>query len=83
VTHTELLNECIGRFGKNITRAWINSFFIRHHIELIETKSVPQENPRLEVPRDFLETTIEGFCDHVHNTCAELIFNFDEIWISE
>jgi hypothetical protein len=78
-----LLNECIERFGKSITRGWVNSFLIRHGDELFETKNVPHENLRLEVLRDFLEAAIETFLDHVHNVCAELIFNLDEIGISE
>jgi hypothetical protein len=35
------------------------------------------------MPRDFLEAAIEAFLDHVHNACAELVFNLDEIGISE
>jgi hypothetical protein len=30
VNRTELLNECIERFGKSVTRGWIDSFLIRH-----------------------------------------------------
>jgi hypothetical protein len=55
----------------------------RAHRQLFETKSVPQENPRLGVPRTFLEAATDGFRDHVHNACAVLVFNLDEIEISE
>jgi hypothetical protein len=51
--------------------------------QLFETKSVPQENPRLDVPRAFLEAATDGFRDHIHNACAELLFNLEEIGISE
>jgi hypothetical protein len=83
VTRTEFLQACIERFGQSISRGWVDSFLIRHRDESFETESVPQENPRPEVPRDFLEAAIESFRDHVHNGCAELIFNLDEIGISE
>jgi hypothetical protein len=83
VNKTELLHECNERFGKTITRGWVDSFIKRHPDQLFETKSIPQENPRLEVPRVFLEAAIEGFRDHVHHSCAELVFNLDEIGISE
>jgi transposase len=83
VNKTELFHECNERFGKKITRGWVDSFVKRHSEQLFETKSVSQENPRLEVPRTFLEATIEGFQNHVHNSCAELIFNLGEIGISE
>jgi hypothetical protein len=50
-------------------------FHKRHAQELFETKSILQENPRLEVPRVFHEAAIDGFRDYVHNACAELVFN--------
>jgi hypothetical protein len=79
----ELLHYCVKRFGRHITRGWVDSFVTRHAAELCETKSVPQENPRLDVPRVFLEAEIEAFREHVHHVWAELVFNFDEIGISE
>lgn len=83
VNKTELLHECNERFGRTITRGWVNSFVRRHSDKLFQTKSIPQENPRLQVPRVFLEAALEGFRDHVHGACAELLFNLDEIGISE
>jgi hypothetical protein len=35
------------------------------------------------VPRAFLEAGIEGFRDHVHDLCAELVFHVNEIGIGE
>jgi hypothetical protein len=49
---------------------------------LSETKS-SLENPRLEVPRVFLEAAIERIRTYIHNVCAELLFNLDENKISE
>jgi hypothetical protein len=83
VNRTELLHECTEPFGKGITRGWIDSFITGHAHQLFETKSIPQENTRLEVPRVFLEAAIDGFRDHVHNGCAELVFDLDEIGGSE
>jgi hypothetical protein len=83
VNKTELLHECNERFGKKITRGWVDSFVKRHNEQLVETKSIPQENPRLEVPRAFLGAAIEGFQNHVHNSRAELIFNLGKIGMSE
>jgi hypothetical protein len=58
--------------------------FIQHHTEeLSKTKSVPQENSRVEMARTFPEVTIEGFRDYIHNSYAELVFNLDEIGINE
>jgi hypothetical protein len=83
VTRTELLNYCIATFGTAVTRGWVDSFLSRHAAEPFETKSSPRENQRLEVPRVFLEAAIEGIRSHVQNTCADLVFNLDEIGISE
>jgi hypothetical protein len=46
-------------------------------------RNVSQENPRNEVPRAFLETAIERFQDHAHDSYAELFFYLDEMGISE
>jgi hypothetical protein len=35
------------------------------------------------VPTAFLEVAIDGFREHVHSACPELVFNLDEIGISE
>jgi hypothetical protein len=75
VNRTELLHECTERFGKSITRGWVDSFITGHAHERFEIKSIPQENPRLEVPRVFPEALIDGFRDHVHNAYAEFVFN--------
>jgi hypothetical protein len=48
-----------------------------------EIKSIPKENPRLEVPRVFHEAAIDGFRDYVHNVCAEFVLNLDEIGVRE
>jgi hypothetical protein len=83
VNRTELLHECNERFGKRITKGWVDSLLTRHAEQLFETKSIPQENPRFEVPRVFLQVGLDGFRDHVHQACAQLVFNLDEIGISE
>jgi hypothetical protein len=83
VTRTELLNSCIETFAMAVTRGLVDSFLSRDAAELFEMKRSPQENQRLEVPRVFLEAVIEGIRSHVHNACADLVFNLDEIGISE
>jgi hypothetical protein len=75
VNRTELLHERNERFGKSITRGWVDSFLTYHAEQLFETKSVTRENPRLEVPRVLLQTGLDGFRNHVHQASAELVFN--------
>jgi hypothetical protein len=54
VTRTDSFHDCVINFGKSMTRGWAYLFLMRHYEELKETPSSPQENSRLEVPRDFL-----------------------------
>jgi hypothetical protein len=61
----------------------VDSFVKRHGDHHFETESIPQENPRFEVPRVVLETAITGFREYVYNACTELEFDLDEIGISE
>jgi hypothetical protein len=56
---------------------------MRHAEQLLETKSIPKENPRLEVPRVFLQAGFDGFRHHAHQACPELVLNLDEIVLSE
>jgi hypothetical protein len=83
ITRTDLLHYCIATFGTAVTRGWADLFLSRHAAELFETKSSPQENQRFEVPRVFVEAAIEAVRTHVQNASANLVFNLDEIGISE
>jgi hypothetical protein len=82
-TKTELLPESVARLGTSITRGWVDSFLTRHADELWETKSLRQENSQLEVPRVLLDPAVEGFQHHVYGSSPELVFNLDEVGISE
>jgi hypothetical protein len=66
-----------------ITRGWVDSFVEHHAEEPFETKNIPQENPRLEMARAFLEAAIERFRHHVHSSCAELAFTLHEIGMTK
>jgi len=75
VNRTELLHHCNERYEQSITRGWVDSFVTRHRDQLFETVSLPQENPRLEVPRRLLDSAVDCLKTHVHGACAELVFN--------
>jgi hypothetical protein len=55
----------------------------RHFDELCKTQSAPQEVQRLEVPRRFLDETVRCLNKFVNGLPIELIFNLDEVGISE
>jgi hypothetical protein len=69
--------------GTSITKGWVNSLLSQHADEVFETRSSPQENQRLEVPRALLGAGIEDIKTHIQNARAELIFNLDEIGMTE
>jgi hypothetical protein len=56
---------------------------LRHRDELAETKSTPQEDARLEIPRVFLNETVRCLGEYVQGMKAELVFNLDEVGVSE
>jgi hypothetical protein len=83
VNRTELPHHCCEHFGTAITQRRVDSFISRHSDHLCETRRIPQENPRLGVPRAIIDAAAQSFREHVHSPCTELIFNLDEIGISE
>jgi hypothetical protein len=83
VNRTELLHYCGETFGAAVTPRWANSFLFRHKLEQSETIRRPHKKPQLEVPRSFLDTMIASTSEYLPGSCAELVFNLDEICISE
>jgi len=82
VGRVEFLNYTQSTFGRAITRGWIDSLLMRHQGKLFANMSLPK-NPRLEVTRKFLEIALQCLKDHVAECIVELIFNLDEVEISE
>jgi hypothetical protein len=58
---------------------------LRDPDEIIQAKSSPQEEQRLQVPRVFLERTMWNLNDneHVQDCTAELVFNRNEVGLSD
>jgi hypothetical protein len=54
---TEIKDYCTTQLKVLITRGWVNSFVLPHSDQIFKTKSTPQEQQRLQVPRIFLERT--------------------------
>ena len=79
----EIKDYCTTELKVPTTRGWVNSFVIRHSDRIFKTKSAPQEQQRLQVPRVFLERTVQDLSEHVQGCVAELVFNLDEVGISD
>jgi hypothetical protein len=83
VNRTELLHDCGETFAVAATPGCVESFLFQHKLKLSEMTSRPQENPRLEIRRSFLDTMIACLSEHLPGSCAEWVFNLDEVGISE
>jgi hypothetical protein len=81
VTRKEIKNYCTSQFQVPITRGWVHSFILHDPDQIIEAKSPPKEEQRLQVPRVFLERTVQNLNEYVQGGTAELVFNLDEIGI--
>jgi hypothetical protein len=55
----------------------------RHLEALSEVKSTPQERPRLRVPQVFSDEIVCCLRDYVHGMKSKLVFNLDEVGMSE
>ena len=83
MTQVQLINFISKKFQKNVTKGWVNSFIGRHINELQKCHSSPQEDNRLCIPREYLEQHIMNLKEFLQGKCAELIFNLDEVGLSE
>jgi hypothetical protein len=79
VNRTEIRHYCSAKFRKGMA----DSFIERHLTEYIEIATTLQEEPRLEAPHVFPNVTIETMMESVRFHLSDLIFDLDEIAISE
>jgi hypothetical protein len=83
VTGADVGARIVNQYHLPVTRGWVNSFIGSHLDRLCKVKNTPQESARLEVPRCFLDQTIQCLIEFVHGCRAELAFNLDEVGISD
>jgi hypothetical protein len=83
VTRIDIRHYCEVKHSISISRRSVDSFIFRHRDDLTETKNTPQEETRLEVPCTFLDETICYLRKYIQEMKAELVFNLDEVVISE
>jgi hypothetical protein len=83
ITRLNLREHVATEYDVPAKRGWVNSFIRRHIGELCVAKSSPQEAQRLEIPRCFLEQTLAYIAQFVHGRPTELVFNLDQVGISE
>jgi hypothetical protein len=75
VTRPDIKNYCRDVCKMEVTRGWVDSFISRHSAELMEKKCSRQEEPRLQVPRVFLDQTVRSMHEMVHGRPPDLVLN--------
>jgi hypothetical protein len=61
----------------------VDSFVLRHGDRLSERKSTPEEWARLKVPRALLNEKISCLREFVQGMKAEIVFNLNEVGMSD
>jgi hypothetical protein len=83
VTRTDIKNDCREVCKIAVMCGRFDSFISPYSAELLEKNSSPAEAPRLHVPRVFLDQTIHNMHNAGQDRPADLVFNLDEVGISE
>jgi hypothetical protein len=83
VTRTDIKNHCREVCKIEVTHGWVDSFISRRSAELIEKRSSPQEAPRLQVPQVLLNRNVRSMHEAVQGRPADLVFNLDEVDMSD
>jgi hypothetical protein len=77
------MDYCTSQFKIKSTRRWVNSFILRHSDEIIQTRSGAQEEQRSQVLGAFFERIMYDLHEYVQGCEVELVFNLDEVCISD
>jgi hypothetical protein len=83
VTQRELLNFVEERFHVTLTHGWISTFLSRHSEIMGKAIVSPQELPRLQTPRCYLDKYMDPIKVYVPLVPSELTFNLDESGLSD
>jgi Tfp pilus assembly PilM family ATPase len=73
----------MSQFETPISRDWANSSVLRDRGDILQTKKVPREGQQMQVLRVFLQSAIQNLNKQIQGYAAELIFNLDEVGMSD
>jgi hypothetical protein len=82
-TCSEVREHVSREYEVPVTRGWVNSFICLDAEALCKVKSSPQEADRLEIPHCFVDETLSCLATFVQGRPTELVFNLDEVGISD
>jgi hypothetical protein len=83
LTKRAVLDLVEHRYGKLLTYGWMHTFLARHQDEIGLARVHPQEDPRLQIPRCFLEQYLALVQEHVVGVNSRLVYNIDETGCSD
>jgi hypothetical protein len=83
VTQRGVLNFIEVQFGKHLSCHWFDYFLHRHADAVCKMSLAPQENPRLQVPRQFLDDDIKLIKEYMPLIPNEFIFKIGECVFSD
>jgi hypothetical protein len=83
VTQRQVLRFVETEFHKVMTYGWLDGFLKRHARDVRRVVVEPQELPRRQIPRVYLERYLDLIKIWVPLVPAELIFNMDETGLSD
>jgi hypothetical protein len=83
LTEKELLLFVKENFEKTLTNGAVHKFSFRYRDEVYVCQSLPQEDKRAVIPREYLEQNIQRMKDSIHGKASELVFNLDEVGSTE
>jgi hypothetical protein len=62
---------CEAKYPRFVNRGWVEFFILRHRDDLTKIKNIPQEDPRLKIPRVFLDEIVRRLREYVQGMKAE------------
>jgi hypothetical protein len=74
---------CTSQFQTPLTRGWVTLFVLRFSQKIIHTKSIFQEDQRLELLPMFLHRRVQNLNEHIQGCTTQLVFNLVEVGISD
>jgi hypothetical protein len=83
MTKSQLLGRVSKLFNRRLTFGWVDGFLARQAHAITSSTISPQEDPRMEVPRDFLDEYITLIKTRVVNMDPGLFYRVHETGCSD
>jgi hypothetical protein len=78
ITKAQLLDRVDKQYQKSLTFGWVDVFLARTADSITCSKIIPQKDPRMQVPRDFLDQYIVLIKTHVIGMDSGIVYKRDQ-----